>query len=264
MYQTQQKNIIIGARQAQQQQAHFADQEAGHGRHRNGQNKAKAQQIPPVTAKHNQQGFQRQQKTTCQGANVGIGAGVVDDGPGDGQGGDAAAYHYQHAPYDPHQHPHHHQHRQPPYEKQVRQRDDIDDFFAEIGVDISDEEPIQDTVTAKAAPYRPDFAHIAAKAAKRSHREVVVEKTVTVPTPETPVTTAITPNDTDDDDTQTTSSQGGRFVGANEADAEEDSIITNTIEQRRQQKIARKQEAGRRARVRHGKDICFGCKIAFW
>ena len=201
MYQTQQKNIIIGARQAQQQQAYFADQEAGHGRHRNGQNKAKAQQIPPVTAKHNQQGFQRQQKTTCQGANVGIGAGVVDDGPGDGQGGDAAAYHYQHAPYDPHQHPHHHQHRQPPYQKQVRQRDDIDDFFAEIGVDISDEEPVQDTVTAKAAPYRPDFAHIAAKAAKRSHREVVVEKTVTVPTPETPVTTAITPNDTDDDDT---------------------------------------------------------------
>ena len=119
-------------------------------------------------------------------------------------------------------------------------------------------------MTAKAAPYRPDFAHIAAKAAKRSHRDVAAAVAVTVPTPDTTATTAVTPNDTDDDDTQTTSSQGGRFVGANEADAEEESIITNTIEQRRQQKIARKQEAGRRARVRHGKDICFGCKIAFW
>ena len=56
--------------------------------------------------------------------------------------------------------------------------------------------------------------------------------------------------------------KGGKLEG--KADAEEESITTNTIEQRRQQKIARKQEAGRRARVRHGKDICFGCKIAFW
>ena len=119
-------------------------------------------------------------------------------------------------------------------------------------------------MTAKAAPYRPDFAHIAAKAAKRIRRDVITEKTATEPTPETTATTAITPHDTDDDDTQTTTSQGGRDVGANEADADEESITTNTIEQRRQQKIVRKQEAGRRARVRHGKDICYGCKIAFW